>query len=536
MDNWIQNDMQKFRTIRQRCGEKEKALGSYALAMIKILNGLSEMEYTRFHVYESTAILRGMRLFSKYCMEQIEEALTLNANVPEKKNIIDDIEKAISNISKVYKDMVNSVSDINRQMLQSLPLDTNIHESSPKIAAFYAELLEQLVDIFQENDHIYAFVPYHTVGCVSETQILFQARKDSGKIVIVNIADGIFESYDATAICLVHEAFHVLTKKARKRQKRASLLYYQMICYMEQRLFRNVDFYVEARGNIRHIIIPKLMERWFHQEKDFINELNENVLNEEEEKKFYGQNIKAQINLRIKSVLLNIDETIEKEVLKVIDDEFAMDSYDEYQKMQNKGRKIAAKIRKNLLQIIYGQEVEKGSQFFLNIYRETYADMACVLICQLSEQSYEKAFEQSIQFEYEEDSFVDRLKILRKKIVAEAVKGYLPAEKADGWKKCIETTEEHQEESQMEYVEVKERTGQKNSSCVTVNLTEQIRGAFESYLRECAKEFSKEIKEEKSLETFRRGIDSIISESQKVLSAILSGDERVPFVKKLWRQ
>ena len=152
-----------------------------------------------------------MELFANHFMEQTELAVS-QTNVYEKRCLIDEIENAVDRMTNVYRNVIDSTSDSDRQMLSGVSVDTSIYELSPKLCAFYSKILDDLVHMFHEENN-YAFILHPTLKNNTETQILFEQRTLSGKVVIIYISESIIEEVDVVSVFLLHEAFHVLTKE-----------------------------------------------------------------------------------------------------------------------------------------------------------------------------------------------------------------------------------------------------------------------------------------------------------------------------------
>ena len=163
MRDWIVEGISMYKKVYELYIENEPALGGYAFSMVRILNDLSEMKYTQFHRYEKAMLWRVMEVFSKQCIEQIYQAHNC-VDVEEKKAIMIDIEESISEITDVYKNIMDGTANTERQMFQSLSMNTNMYELSPKLCSFYAAILEKVIKMFNYGEGEYAFVLHPTVS------------------------------------------------------------------------------------------------------------------------------------------------------------------------------------------------------------------------------------------------------------------------------------------------------------------------------------------------------------------------------------
>lgn len=164
---------------------------------------------------------------------------------------------------------MDGTANVERQTVQSLSLDASMYDLSPKLCSFYSAILSRVVEMFREADKEYAFVMNPTIRSTIETELLLKNRKKSGKVVVVYIPEGAMEQFELVPICLVHEAFHVITKRERQRKRRAKCLMLHMIEFMEDFLFREVEFDGDEDAEIR----KRLMAHWFREGIAWLGEI-----------------------------------------------------------------------------------------------------------------------------------------------------------------------------------------------------------------------------------------------------------------------
>lgn len=71
---WIQDNIKSLQAIVKRVDD-ENALKSYIIALIRLLNGLMQIEKTFFHQYERKILVEPMKLFCTYFQEQVIKAV-----------------------------------------------------------------------------------------------------------------------------------------------------------------------------------------------------------------------------------------------------------------------------------------------------------------------------------------------------------------------------------------------------------------------------------------------------------------------------
>lgn len=504
MERWVIRDLDRYKEKFEKYNE-EKAIGSCAMSMAKILNGLSEMEYTLFHRHEKKMLWRAVRVFSSQCLEQIDEAFVCGDAV-EKKAIIDDIEKSISEVANVCRNILDGTADVERQTVQSLSLDASMYDLSPKLCSFYSAILNRVVEMLQEADKEYAFVMNPTIRSTIETELLLQNRKKSGKVVVVHIPEGTMEQFELVPICLVHEAFHVITKRERQRKRRAKCLMLHMIEYMEDFLFRDVKFDGDEDAEIR----KRLMEHWFRKGIAWLVEI---ASRDEEDRSFYGKLIQEEITNKITNCIVHINDDLEEIMAKTIFGELKENNYFEYHERLKKRSQIISQIRKNIFSIITINQVSAVVKELMFMYRETYADLACILMLELTPEQYNNAFSKSVRFKYDAEQYYDMDREIREELVMKTVSQFLPENQKAKWEEGINQI-------------ISERDGHYDGKCDTLMLYSQDAEIFEGYLLECGKGLLRMLNKIVGIESFRRDVRGILDNQsqEELLLRILTGN------------
>lgn len=520
MGKWITENLEKYKCMYKECNEEEAAISNCAMSMVKILNGLSEMKYTQFHQYEMKMIWNPMEVFSRQCIEQLEYA-RICKEVEEKREIIEDVEKSISAIADVSRNILDGTANVERQTVQSLALEANMYELSPKICAFYANILETIIKLFTEDEKQYAFMIHPTLQSTIETKILLKKRVKSGKVIVVYISEGVIEEYDLVPVCLLHEAFHVITKEERKRKERAIFFTMHMIVYMRYYLFQEVEFCKDMETDDR--IKDKLIEYWF---AEAISQMNENHLKSSDDKIFYGDNIKILLDSLIKKCLARINNNLENVVMDTVFKEVGQGEYDEdFQINFKQTEQNVERIQRNVLNTIIEEKVSAVGDLILFTFRETYADIACILTLQLTYEQYKNAFNKSIRFRYDVQNYHDYNKELRENLVARTVIRFLPEEKRNSWIKSLskskdEKRKKNERKTESAYIQAARH-------CVIIPIISNSRDFFDRYFSLCGKAFSERLERIEGIEDFRQRVKEFLGSQspQEHLIGILGGLE-----------
>lgn len=530
MEQWIDKDIKIYKEIFTEHNEKEIAISHCALSMVKILNGLSEMNHTEFYKYEKQMLWNVMSLFSKQCTEQIYYALALDCKdtkqICEKKEIISDIENSISQMMEVCKNIFDGTANAERQMFQSLSVDTNIYELSPKLCAFYSSMLEKVVTLFTNNTREYAFVMHPTLNSTIEAKLLLETRKKSGKVVIIYISESSIENFNLVPICLMHEAFHVLTRQERHRKRRAFNFMSNMIEYIERSLFDNIRF---SNIDSKDIYFKNhLMNFWF---KDISKLAHEWRAEPEDSQKFYSKNIENELIHVIRTCLTKICIQLEETIFNFVCQEDQQKSYISLQEDIRIVTNITKQLRNNLNHIILGNKVSQAAHHLMFLFRETYADICCLLILHLRPDQYANAFLNSIQFDFDSTTYQDSNRWVREYLVAKTVSNFVPnylhwneylseLEKQITCKQC--KTPENTKNVPI-YEEHSRQNNFNHDRMEHIVLSEKMYQQFHDYLTVCASDFNIRLDHINDIKSFRESVKAMITEnSGKLLLDIFS--------------
>ena len=415
-----------MKIYRECRNNNESILEAFSLYLFRILNGLAQMEDSDTFGYESQILGEAMRLFCIYYVEQVREALKQLPRSREKDRIIDDLEDAISKISNVYKNVIDSTSNSDRQLFTNHAVETSIYDISPKLFVTYSMILETLVALFGQQD-IYAFLLHPSLKSNVETVNLFDIRQQMGKVVLIYIPENKIERVRKIPFFLLHEAFHVLTKDERCRKERACRMESHMFTGISQRIFQNVSFdFIGGDADVE--IKNELMRRWFETET-WIEELrgwNDDA------REFYSRNVIARICINWRNSLKNIFVHLGQDLCQVLADVSCQWKENPYKALMQ----TEWEIQKNLVEILANNEVELYAAACMQIYREAYADIASILTAGISPDIYIEAFEESQIEPGNGEIEKDVLREIRIYIVARTVADCEGIAHAKEWEEC----------------------------------------------------------------------------------------------------
>lgn len=499
--------MQKLKTLYRQC-EGEEALEEYIICMMRMLNGLAQIQDTAFHDYEKRILEYPMEVFTAEFMEQVNLALVSN-NVSEKKKYIDDIENSLFEVINVYKNILDSTTNSDRQMFMSKAVDTKMYELSPKICAFYSEIMEEIVNMFGARDEkLYAFFLQPTMRSRIHAKHMFSMRNKSGKVVIVYVPENAVEEFDVLPIHLLHEAFHIITKGERLRKERAENYLKNMVFGVRELLFESVVFREEETD---YDVKEKLMEYWFADVRTLKKEIK---LKEEDSRELYSHALTKTVVAGLQKLLHQMLDKISEGV----DTCFCFNdskSFSEYMQLRKMSEDSTNQITNNAINILSGKYLTHISDLYMRLYREAYADLACLLTLEADPEIYKDTFQRAVQFRVNnQDS--DFEKDLRCMFVADAMAENM----TDA---CSRRWEEYTKELKKKISCPQNNTGQLGESRVKIALSSPMEELFLQYFRGCAREIKEKLLTISELPQFRNKMSGLMQSNQEDILPLVLG-------------
>ena len=501
---WIEDQRQQLKNKYHLCKDqngREPVLEAFSIYLLKILNGLAQMKSSKLYGYEAQILGEAMRLFCIHYISQVDDALKPEIGIENKKEIIGDIEDAISKISSVYKNVIDSTSDSDRQMFTSQAVESSIYDISPKLLATYSAILETLVYLFKKRG-IYAFLLHPSLKSNIETAGLFDMREKEGKVVLIYIPENEIEKISQIPMYLLHEAFHVLTKEQRNRKDRACRMEIHVLNAISQRIFKNVDFsFINIKDDYAdEKVKKKLLEKWF----DTNGRIQELKNLEWHDRRFYSKNVLKQICENWRNWLSEIFVTLGADLCEVLNEQSFCMEENPYKKMMQ----IEWEIQRNLVEILTGNIVAKYAKMYMSIYREAYADIACILTAGISPEEYENAFRNSeiINDVLEKDI----IRSLRIYFVAKAVVSCENVTYAEEWKKYCEENDFRKQKMSGDQVKTDNQRDKNENNNDRIRIYEDDLKSFEQILINCsAKLWDALGKQDSSFAKFRNIISNM---------------------------
>ena len=531
-DKWIKTNIENVKNKYETCvNKKEDEIASYVLAVGQLLNGVSGMQNPYIYRYERRILFDSLPVFMRFFFEQVDNALN-EKDIEEKIKIHLDISDSVQRIMTVYRNIIGSMMNADSQISSSnFAIDTNLYQLSPKITAFYSDILRQIVSLYKVDDDTensnYSFLLYPSLESLTQSNKLFKERKKSGSFVIIYMSECLMESLDTVPIMLMHEAFHFLGRTERNRKKRAKILNQLVNQYIFERL--NVNIPQEFSEEV-NIVITDYFRKNVNELRDQINGL------EDDNEYLYGHYTEKWIANEYEVILLQMLEHDFVEALLEYMDNSEKDYEIQLCDFENI-RNLDITIKENILEILKNDIVGKASKIFMELLREVYADIIMVLLSKVYPKLYNQVFEESILINRGTER-KDIARLLRQYYVAKVVAECFQSEQDETgedlvkkWEKyCSESEKDLNNNKNIEEPKVDEpsigntKLIKKTKLYITHSSARDV--MFIKYFKRCAKDAYGKICniESKELLMFRKNFNTLVSsEKEKLLMCIYSG-------------
>lgn len=491
-------------------------MNSYIVCLVRLLNGLNQINSSPFHRYEKEILVEPMELFCKYFLEQVdcvfpkepEEEGNEQLEPIQKEAVLKDIETALSEVASIYERVINATSNADKQLFMSMPLNSTIYWISPKLYAMYEELISSLVKLYsasqiadsENNTYEYAFFLKPSLKHALYTQKLFEQRKGHGSVVVIHLPVMLLENTKQMSLYLMHEIFHILPSKQRCRKKRATELLVLLIDQLYYIVFDNVKFSADAQSNRE--ICKKLYQGWIFDAKEKFKRECEG--RSEDDCFFYSKNICVYLEKLIYEIISHIDTWMENDIMQYAYHDLAIGSdhnwSEGYSISAKSVQKCICKIRNNIVMARCGNVIPDILDKLRTLFRELFSDLACLYTSNYKFDEYKKAFHGTLrlkevsELELSRDLYYKlRLQIMEfflKNVEAElknyeddALQDYIERETCAYWEAWnFKQVDNSREAYNAESIE---SSGQEGDFCVNINM--QFINSYIYYLSNCWK-------------------------------------------------
>ena len=344
---------------------KEAQLLYCCVCTKKLLWTFSKIERTDLLIYIYNIVHSSSDLFCEHFLSCAYDYLK-EKNPAKRAKQLEDISDSVAAYWEVLDSIIQCSNLADRQVQQSAPIDTGLRYNPPKLCCYYSDLLNQLVALFNsaEGRPQYAFCVQPTLKSTAQCRILFQLRSEHGKIGLIRLPDWILSDVCNSNCILLHEYFHIIPGDMRLRRERATY-YVKIVLYeLTQELFAGIEFPAEAE------VITKYL----------FNSVNELGLHDERD--FYSYELKTKLANLLKNQLLGFAAMTLTDFFRLLSESSLKSSgqtLKAYEEMEDLYHCLQGKV----LQLLSGNVIETLCNFYMNAFREIYADLMAAITLRL---------------------------------------------------------------------------------------------------------------------------------------------------------
>lgn len=509
----FEKNIERLKQIMSSCQAKdEENLKYYCECLLKMNVACCKIDKIEMLFYIRQVMIPTMPLVIDYFCEMLEQ-YRKEENEYKRIAILYDIERSVVEIGNVFETVVYATNGADRMLLQTAPITVGLNSTAPKLYAYYTSMLNRLTNILPKSGEAeYAFTVYPTLSSVSKAIVLFSEREQSGKVGVIRVPEKDITKVEQLSVILAHELFHIKPRESRFRKKRA-LAYLRVILYsFEMDLLGGIDDWSkDEKEAIRELLFEKV-----------IDQITEKCRSKSDEDRFF-------YSTRLKEYFVNIFQQELWKVQNIATEEFvermttgkAYATWEEFNKEYKKAEERKQKIDCDIYKLLSRGEIKERCSFYMNIFREVYADLFSVITLRILPETYFSAFKDAPGDVYERvllylrTYFVVEIMCSNEGICKEGLESFF-----DRWKEWNNSEKQVVNTaigSKTEFFAetVKEKTAfenKKNESITGIFINQAIIDVYKKYFIECCNaylNFQKEhaLEFEKFREDFMYGMD-----------------------------
>lgn len=382
-----QETVESLIKIKDKCeSRKEYNLEFYCDCFIRMLRAYHKTEQGEMLSYVRDILKPAFPLVVRHFLERVNVYFEREEN-RERVEIMRDIEESVIEFDHLFDAIVRSTNHADRILFQTAPMDTTMRYVPPKLCMYYSLLLSGYAELFDGAKHNeYAFCVYPSLNQMAEAHILFQTRQKSGKVCVIRVPARQFANVKMIRIWLLHEMFHVLPSEELRLRKKRQTSYLKVLLYdLEWRILKNCDTqkFAVSRDEVRQFLIMPVVDRIRSELRK--REGDERVVYSEPLKRIYVEEILNQ--------LYEIQNDGQERFVSYMLEKSSGENVFGNMSMLADIRENFVQIRSNIYLISSREEVRRACDFYMNIFRESFADLFTVITLHLSREDYFNALE-----------------------------------------------------------------------------------------------------------------------------------------------
>lgn len=380
----FQSEKKVLNEIMKRCKlYNEDSLLYYCTCIMKMHRAYYKLQTSHMISYVRQIMSPAFQLLIKYFADRAAEYFDTDSE-SIRMRIFDDIECSVPCFYDAFEAVIRSTNGADRMLFQSAPVDIGIQNAAPKLCAYYSDFLNCLAKTFKSTSiDEYAFCVYPTISTRPKATLLFTTMHRKGKIGVISIPGKDIADVQYIRTVLSHEFYHVMPGELRFRRERAGNFLRIMVYDFSYRILEEIN--IPETCNIETL------------EKLLLNDAVESIKKEMKWKSdgdriFYSEKIKGiicnsflQSSQKFQCIDIN-------ELYTVCYNNTDSADYEQYVDRIQKLNRLKTRIVDNAYLIVSRKELEYQADFYMDIFREVFADLLMIITLRLPPDDYLNAF------------------------------------------------------------------------------------------------------------------------------------------------
>lgn len=496
-------DLEKIKKIRENCQKRdEPILEYYCNCMLKMRRTYHKTEQTELLFYIRKIMKAAFPLVITY-FGNIIENYHKETDSKKRAELLREIEDSVVEFDGMFDSIIHATNNVDRILFQTAPIATLTHCTAPKLCAYYSEMLNQLATLLSETDK-YGFCVYPTLNSSANAMILFSSVEETGKVVIIRVPARSIADIEQMQVYLLHELFHVIPgEDLRCRKKRADLFIHQILYDIKESIFYDCDFSFLAPSSCKtdksngqtdrdHKIKDKVMSFYFQNIKDKI----QNDINKDGPRAYYSARVKNTCMKVFYDSFFDIFKNKNMGLFEILLEEYTGEfhNYKEYAVIYKKIEEMCRRIEANLNEYVVSNKLSRSCEFYMCVFRETFADLMMLTTLGLEREKYLDALKSTDQAKIYEELFT----VIRYYLVQRAMKELHNGSSDNTWKipdewetYISELAKKDTQDSQV--AEKIQQLADGNQWKGETNINQIILDYYVGYLKECVLHYRKKV-------------------------------------------
>ena len=394
MDNRYRKVKKTIDELLARCEKDSNILTEYIYRIKKMDNIIQNVDlgYSFQHrkIYQDAFVL-----LLEHFADRVEDYLsfsdiTSGETRHYRTDIVTEVDVSISMFWEMVEQDSQSIWNANRIVSPVNPGFSAISYVSPKLYNYYSCMLNDLAKIFSEQNDRYAFCVNPVPGGMCQAKILFENRRQHGKVCLFDLPEKNIAAVRNNRFLLLHEFFHVLPRNLRLRKSRYEKFFRLIACCFADYLSTDQNGATRTE-NVYLVLLNLLFSEIAYQK---INTFHA------EDYFFYSKEAKKNLIIIYETTLKGLvneypSDMLWARIIKKKENTIPSDVWRQIKQcmMDESFPSQSIEIYKDISFALNTDEVKKLVDIALIVSRETFADIYAILTLQYSPEEYTEIIE-----------------------------------------------------------------------------------------------------------------------------------------------